>query len=121
MRPWYAGQNPCGERVWAQDAELRPSGTPLPRHSHPRDGRPTMSLRKLGEAHERLKHRIHNTRLILPPWALPIAKLLYFSIPIAGGMWLLFVTQDKMRENYEKAAAAAAASQPPVAASPVSR
>lgn len=58
-----------------------------------------MDWKRISEGHERLKRRIHNARMPLPRWAIPIAKLVYFSIPVAFGVWLMMWTFEQMDKN----------------------
>lgn len=58
-----------------------------------------MRWKDLVDGHERLKHRIHNTRFPVPKWAVPIVQLVYFSVPVAGGVLLLLWTQRQMEAN----------------------
>ncbi|KAA0152214.1 hypothetical protein FNF27_03728 [Cafeteria roenbergensis] len=58
-----------------------------------------MDWKRISEGHERLKRRIHSARMPLPRWAIPIAKLVYFSIPVAFGVWLMMWTFEQMDKN----------------------
>lgn len=42
-------------------------------------------FRELGARHAALKHKIHTTKIILPPWGVKVMKVVYFSVPVAGG------------------------------------
>ena len=46
-------------------------------------------LRKLSARHEALKERIHNFRMPLSPAGIRFMKLVYFTIPIVGGWYIM--------------------------------
>ena len=47
-------------------------------------------IHRFNEAHERLKHRVHNGwRYPLPPWGRVIMGGAYFTIPIVGGWYIM--------------------------------
>ena len=47
------------------------------------------SFKRLSERHEALKERIHNFRLPLSPMGVRIMKVIYFTVPIIGGWYIM--------------------------------
>ncbi len=48
-------------------------------------------FKKFSERHEALKERIHNFRMPLSPMGVRIMKVVYFTIPIVGGYYIMQV------------------------------
>ena len=46
-------------------------------------------LRKLSASHERLKEKIHAFRLPLSPMGVRVMKVVYFSIPMISGYYIM--------------------------------
>jgi hypothetical protein len=60
-------------------------------------------LRQLSEAHERLKHRIHNFKLpIRNKRALFFVKCLYGTVPIVLGYWVMQLVAPDQKALEEK-------------------
>jgi hypothetical protein len=56
-------------------------------------------LRDLSERHERLKERIHNTRIPLSPAGQRIMKVVYFLIPVVGGYYVMQLAIAQSHKN----------------------
>jgi len=57
-------------------------------------------IQRLSEAHERLKHRIHNGwRYPLPPWGRAVMGGVYCSIPVVSGWYIMQWAISKAHEN----------------------
>mmetsp|Transcript_28196 Transcript_28196/g.89550 ORF Transcript_28196/g.89550 Transcript_28196/m.89550 type:complete len:107 (+) Transcript_28196:59-379(+) len=61
------------------------------------------TLRRISEAHERLKHRIHNTRIpIRNKRALFLVKCFYAVAPVVSGYWIMQQVQPDPKEMEDK-------------------
>lgn len=52
-------------------------------------------FQQLHEKHERLKKRIHSFRIPLSPRGQAIMKVVYFSIPVIGGYFIMEVSERR--------------------------
>ena len=57
-------------------------------------------LRDLGERHERLKKKIHSTRIPLPKGGQRFMGVVYFSIPVIGGYFVMKWAQGRAERNF---------------------
>lgn len=57
----------------------------------------------LSERHERLKKRIHKFKIPLSPRGQVAMKLVYFTIPVVGGLYLMQWANDQARVNLKAA------------------
>ncbi len=55
----------------------------------------------LSRRHEALKKRIHSFRLPLGPVGRTIMGFIYFSIPVAGGLWVMEIAKGEASKNLE--------------------
>ena len=60
-------------------------------------------LDNLNERHERIKSRIHNFKMPLSPRGQMVMTLVYFTIPVVGGLYLMQLANDQARVNLREA------------------
>ncbi|OQS05606.1 calcyphosin [Thraustotheca clavata] len=56
-------------------------------------------IRRVSDAHTRLKKRIHGTRIPLSPRGIRIMKIVYFTTPIIGGYFVMQWAQNRSMAN----------------------
>jgi len=56
-------------------------------------------LSQLGERHERLKERIHSFRIPLSPAGQRVMGLVYFSIPVIAGYYIMQAVTKQAEQN----------------------
>ena len=56
-------------------------------------------FRDIGRRHEELKKRIHNFRIPLSPRQIQVAKVVYFSVPVVAGYFIMEWAQEQSRLN----------------------
>lgn len=59
-------------------------------------------LRSLGERHERLKKKIHSTRIPLSKNGQRFMAAVYFSIPVVSGYYIMQWAQGRADANFLK-------------------
>ncbi len=59
-------------------------------------------LAKIADEHEKLKKRIHSFRIPLSPTGQRIMSVVYFSIPVIGGYFIMQAAISKSVGNLEK-------------------
>ena len=59
-------------------------------------------LQRLGQKHEDLKKRIHSFRMPLSPLGQRVMGLVYFSIPVVGGYFVMQMAIGRAEVNLEK-------------------
>lgn len=59
-------------------------------------------LRELGERHERLKKKIHSTRIPLSKNGQRVMAAVYFSIPVVAGYYIMQWAQGRADVNFHK-------------------
>lgn len=66
-------------------------------------------LRQLGERHERLKKKIHSTRIPLSKNGQRVMAAVYFSIPVVAGYYVMQWAQRRADVNFHLEVCSAAA------------
>lgn len=58
-------------------------------------------LRELSARHERLKRKIHATRVPLSPAGQRVMGLVYFSVPVVCGYFIMKWTERRAEANFQ--------------------